>query len=157
VAFPVDDSTQVLRADPAARRRALAIVVVGGALGLLAIEWLLPWARGQIEQAVYEGGLPKSAVCKSVLVVLMLVATSVGAFGVYVFRFGRRVAREERFPPDGMKVVRDTRVLHGRAARVLGQAQTINGALLVVLAAALFGLCAYGFLALTYRASFAAL
>jgi hypothetical protein len=151
VAVPADASPEILRADPRARRRALAIVVVGGVLGLLAIEWLLPWARGRVEQAVYEGGLPQSAVCKSVLAFLMLVAASVGAFGVYVFRFGGRVVREERFPPAGVKVVRNTRVVHGRAARILGRAQAINGALLVALAIALFALCAYGFLALSFR------
>ena len=149
--LPVDGSSEILRADPVARRRALTIVVVGGVLGLLAIQWLLPWARGRVEQAVYEGGLPQSAVCKSVLVGLMLVATSVAAFGVYAFRFGRRVVAEERFPPAGITVVRDTRVLHGRAARLLGRAQAINGALLVVLAVVLFALCAYGFLALAFR------
>lgn len=127
------------------------ILAGGGVLGLLAIEWLLPWARGRVEQAVYEGGLPQSAVCKSVLVCLMFVAASVGAFGVYAFRFGRRVVREERFPPAGVNVVRDTRVVHGRAARLLGHAQAINGALLVALAIVLFGLCAYGFLALGFR------
>lgn len=153
--LPVDGEPEILRADPRARRGVLTIVVLAGVIGLLAIEWLLPWARGRVEQAVYEGSLAKSAVCKSILIFLMAVATSVGGIGVYAFRFGRRVACEERFPPAGMKVVRDTRVLQGRAARLLGRAQAINGALLVVLAFALFALCAYGFLALTLRGSFA--
>ncbi|HET9062185.1 MAG TPA: hypothetical protein VFO62_02750 [Candidatus Binatia bacterium] len=151
MALPADASPEILRADPRARRRALAILVVGGLLGLLAIEWLLPWARGRVAQAVYEGGLPQSAVCKSVLAFLMLIAASVAAFGVYVWRFGRRVVREERFPPTGVNVVRDTRVLNGRPARLLGHAQAINGALLVALAIAMVALCAYGFIALSFR------
>lgn len=151
MALPAKDSPEILPADPGARRRALTLVVVGGAAGILAIEYLLPWARGRLAQAVYDGSVPRSAICKSVLMGLMVVATSVAGFGVYAFRLGRRVLSEERFPPAGTKVVRDTRVLRGRAARILGRAQAINGALLVLLALALFLVCAYGYLELALR------
>lgn len=118
-------------------------------IGAAAIQWLLPWARAGVAEAVSHGTLAKVTLCKATLVVFALLGLPVGAFGVYAFRFGRRVEHEERFPPAGVAVVRDTRVLHGRAARLLGRAQAINGALLVVLAGALIMLCAYGFLALT--------
>jgi len=148
MAPPAHSAPDVVRADPQARQRAIAIVLGGGICGVVAIRWLLPWARGRLAQSVYDGSLPQSVVCKSVLVGLMLVAASVVAFGVYAYRFGQRVVEEERFPPAGTKVVRNTRVVNGRAARLLGRAQAINGAVIVVLGFALLGLCAYGFLAL---------
>lgn len=146
MADAANGSIEVVSADPVARRRALWLVTSATLLGAGVIFWLLPWARDALAQAVQDGRLGKGAVCKSALLGFMLLALPVGGFGVYAYRFGRRVEREQRFPPAGVSVIRDTRVLHGRAAGLLGRAQAINGALLVVLAIALFGLCAYGFM-----------
>jgi len=149
MAPPAHSAPDVVRADPQARQRAIAIVLGGGICGVVATRWLLPWAHERLAQGVYEGSLPQSVVCKSVLVGLMLVAASVVAFGVYAYRFGRRVVEQERFPPAGTKVVRNTRVVSGRAARFLGRAQAINGAMIVALGFALLALCVYGFWALS--------
>jgi len=137
-------SVEIVRADPRERRRALVVVAVGAVLGSIAITWVLPWVEHSAAEAV-RGGLPKSVVCRSTLVGLMLFTLPLIAFGVYAFRFGRQVALEQRFPPSGRAVVRDTRVLHGRAAATLGRVQSMLGASVVALSFVLLGILLYGF------------
>jgi hypothetical protein len=70
-------------------------------------------------------------------------------FAMYLWRLGTRIVREERFPPEGTKVIRDVVVIHGDAARwrgrlaqVLGIALGAAGVIMIVLLWRLLGLLA---------------
>jgi hypothetical protein len=139
----VAEQVEILRADPQLRRRAVTMVLATAVCGAAAIHWLLPWAHATVEQAVREG-MPRSVVCKSTLGVLSIFAFTVAGFGVYIVRLGRSIVAAGRFPPPGQKVIRDTRVLTGRAAELLGRTQTFLGSALIVCAAALLALTTYG-------------
>jgi hypothetical protein len=126
------------------------IIVVGtAAVGAAVIHWLLPWATATVDQAVRDG-MPKSVVCKSTLVVVSVFAITVAAFGMHTARLGRRIAAAGQFPLPGTRVIRDTRVLRGRAAVLVGRGQTFLGRALVVLSIALVAVTSYGLAKLTH-------
>jgi hypothetical protein len=141
-------SPEIVRADPRQRRLAILTVLATAIVGAVAIHWVLPWAIESIERAV-RGGMPRSVVCKSTLGVLCAFAFLVAGFGFWIARLGRSIVAAGRFPPPGQKVIRDTRVLTGRAAEALGRTQTLLGTALIVLAAALLVVASYGLAVLT--------
>ena len=57
--------------------------------------------------------------------------------GFYFWRLGARIVRAERFPLAGARLVRDTPVITGKAARRRGKLLQILAAVLVLSAAAL--------------------
>ena len=67
----------------------------------------------------------------------LIVLAPVAGFAVYIWRLGTRTLREERFPPEGVTVVRDVVVVRGADARARGRLLRtfagILGALTVVL------------------------
>lgn len=70
------------------------------------------------------------------LLVLMM-AASLLAIAAWIYVFGCRVVREERFPPASAPVFRDTEILEGPAARHRGRLIQGIAIVLVVLAFAL--------------------
>jgi len=139
----------IIRADQRLRRLAILIVVGTTVLGAAAIHWLLPWAATTVKQAVSDG-MPRSVVCKTTLAVLSVFALTVAGFGFHTARLGKRVAVARQFPLPGMRVIRDTRVLRGRAADLLGRGQACLGKALIVLSAALLALTSYGLAKLSH-------
>jgi len=135
---------EIVRADAAARGVAVRIVVLAALVGAATLHWGRPWLVHAAERAVAEG-MPRSVVCRSVLVALAGLGCGTGAFGVHAFRLGRRVMREQRYPPKGLRVIRDTRVVEGRVAELVGTVQSGTGILLVAASAALVAVAAYGF------------
>lgn len=49
-----------------------------------------------------------------------IVAIMIVGYSLHLFRVGHRIVTSERFPPKDMAVIRDTRVLEGRPARIRG-------------------------------------
>jgi hypothetical protein len=132
---------EIQRADPWLRCCAVGAVLAGAIVGTLVIATVLPQLRSAIQDASRMVSFPIA--CWSFLVALVLIAGSVAAFGVYAVGIGRTVVRARRYPPPGMKVVRDTRVLTGRAAEIVGRVQTGLGAALIALALVLAALSVY--------------
>lgn len=106
--------TEIQRADPRARRAALAYLVAaaaGGAGCLLVFElygqslwrWLLQAPR---QDQLWFGALA-----------LVLLCLPLVLFAVWLWRYGVRVLRSDRHPPEGVLVVRDTPVARGTVAR----------------------------------------
>jgi hypothetical protein len=144
----VGDS-EITAAEAREGRRAVALVLVGAVAVLWVVCWFAPWVRLEAELAISAGRSPASAACTAVLLGLGLLSSAVAAFGIHVFRFGRSVAAAKRFPPPAPTVVRETRVLTGAAAETLGRVQACLGATLIVLAAILLALVAYGLVELS--------
>lgn len=124
----------VVRADPALRRR----LVVGGAVilasilaGLLGVDL---WRQSLIDL----GRESPAAAAAQAERGLRLATIGIGALALVgalrLYRLARRVREERRWPPAGMRVVRDTRVVAGDAARRLGLLGLVMAGVLVLLA-----------------------
>jgi hypothetical protein len=103
----------IQKADPNARRAGLAIVGGGALLGFVLITIagaLRPAFEAWINQDV-------TVYLRIVIAMLTLLTTgpAVGMAG-YLWRFGQRIVRAERYPPPGFRVMRDTPVQIGQAA-----------------------------------------
>ena len=106
--------TEVRRADPAARRQAVVLVVLGAVVGALLIlgferyrtplrDWLLS-EPGELGYRVRLVFFLSAAVLSAPLV----------AFAVYLWSLGAKVLRARQFPPPGYRVIRDIRSSVGR-------------------------------------------
>jgi hypothetical protein len=114
--------TEIRRADPAVRRRAVGLLLLGtlvGALLLAAFERYRPWFRDWL------GSDPRMAPQRMrlalLLLVVFLVAPVIG-FAIHYWRLGTHVLRTGQFPPPGYPVMRDTTVLEGPGAVWRGRA-----------------------------------
>ena len=123
---------EIQRADPATRRLALvaaaAVAVAGWAAFFVLQNWLAglhsadPVAtRHALEDAMLWGSW---AAC----VPVALLAT-------WLWLHGGRIARAGRYPAPGSKVIRDTPVLHGNAARLRGTVLRVLAVVLGLLSA----------------------
>lgn len=109
------------RADPAARRRALLMIIMGalgGALALVAFErYRIPLS----EWVLSEPGASAQRVKWVFAFLGTLVAAPLLALAAYLWSFGARVLRAEEFPPPGYRAIRDTPVITGEAAVYRGR------------------------------------
>jgi hypothetical protein len=140
---------EIQPADPAARRLALTIVVVIGALGLVPIIWL----RNTLDTISELRHTDPLEATRMMLAVSRLLgaATAVVCFATAIWLgwLGLRMKRAERFPLPNARVVRDTPVLTGAAARrqariALVFALALSGVLVPVLLMRLTSLLAPG-------------
>jgi hypothetical protein len=133
----------IIRADPRLRRTALLLVLGATAAGGLIVGWFLPWLLSALAEGTAAGRISTRLVCLGFLAFMMVIGGSVILFGVHTVRDARLVLAAGRYPLPGMRVIRDTRVLTGRPARVLGRGREVLGILLIVLALVLLGICVY--------------
>jgi hypothetical protein len=126
----------VVRGDPALRRRALLMLPLLLALGIAALataprasRLLILW----LQQSPEPGG-------RAVLAMLAFAAPFALAawlVGGTAVRWSLRSLRARRFPPPGMRVARDTPVVRGTQARILGAGGLVLGMTLLVAGTAL--------------------
>ena len=122
-----------VRADSGLRRRVIVLLVVLAILGVLAFLLLEQWLT-KLQAAEPADAIP--ALRRALVWISVAMGVSLAAFAGYFWRLGRRMAQAERFPPPGMKVVRDTRVIAGPAARHRGWLLQGVAAVLVICAVA---------------------
>lgn len=106
---------EMLRADPAVRRAAILAVIAAIAIGVVALGYLQP---------LFDRARTGPATASDVAFAAVLLRTcgiATLAFGAAVDSFlalsAIRILRSGRFPPPGARVIRDTRILQGAAAR----------------------------------------
>ena len=130
---------QIQKADPAARKRAMTIIVAGGVIGALMIgayrhyeTEIFAWLERNIGWLAGSPGIVLGFGC--LLVAPLLVLSG------YLFFYGRRAARAKRIPPPDSAVVRDTvvktgapAVVHGRLVQVLSVFLFLSGAAIPLL------------------------
>ena len=135
---------EIQRADPAARRM-IGVVIGCGALAGAVLITLGTRFRPAFEAWV-ERDLPARLM---VVVVALLILTSgpVLVLAAYFWRLGRRSIRNERSPPPGLRLLRDTPILTGEAAARRGRLLQRLGVVLCV-AAVLEALFLWRFLTL---------
>jgi hypothetical protein len=121
---------EVVRADPAMRRTAL--VVGGGVVAALVVAIVsAPGFFGSLSTLSLAS--PAEAVLWLAAFVVPIVVLTVGA-GVDATRRSLSTWREARFPPRGMRVLRDTPVIEGPVARAIGVLGCALGVTLLVAA-----------------------
>jgi hypothetical protein len=104
----------IQRADPAARRRAVRLLVVAAVFGtllILAFEYLFSetWLNEHVEFLLENSYL--------VFVLFLLLGLPLVGASIYLLSFAGKVSGAGRFPPSGVSVTRDTVVLEGAAAQ----------------------------------------
>jgi L-asparagine transporter-like permease len=124
-------SDQIVRADKRYRKRALLFYILSVLLSLVLVAWVLP--RG----TEYLRNLDPDAALLIADTVLVLMLLSVAPMGLYLLRLAGKILKEERFPPQGTKVLRDTLLVTGRKATVRGYVLRVVSVILIVVG--LFG------------------
>jgi hypothetical protein len=112
--------SEIQKADPAARRQAILLVIFGMAIGALLIagfeQFREPFYEWLTSEPAESARRAKLALYTSAFV---LCAPLIG-FAIYLWLLGARVLRAQRYPPPGMRVIRDTPVVEGRGATTRG-------------------------------------
>lgn len=127
---------EVVRADPAYRRRAI-LAAVGAVVLLLAAAAAAPRLIGSLGALSTRSREEAVALFAALVVPLVVLAAVVG---VDTIRRALRILHERRFPPAGMRVLRDTPVIRGTMARVLGVLLCALGATLLAATVVLAGI-----------------
>jgi|SRR5688572_5257903 len=124
--------TEIQRADPALRRRAVVAAAAIAAAGWAAFIGLQGWLAGLrgLDPARMRESLEDAMIWGSWAALL-----PVAAIAILLWRYGGRVHRAGRYPPPRSRVVRDTRVVHGNEARLRGAAMRVLAVLLGLLCA----------------------
>jgi len=105
--------SEVIPADPAYRMRIVILVLLLVAVGAGAIVWLeRTWA------SIDPGTVDPDAVQEVLTIAPVFLGLPLLILSLWLARFSFRVRREERFPPEGVKVIRDTQLVTGAAARL---------------------------------------
>lgn len=130
--------TVVQKAAPAVRRKALVIIFVGVIVGAFFIfgfqrhkSELIDWLLSDPEQLAYRIRL---------FCLMIAVAGSVPlfAYSAYLWSYGYKVVRSQRFPLTNQGVVRDTPILEGQSAIYRGRIIKVLAASLAVFGVILF-------------------
>ena len=129
---------EIVRADPAFRRTAL--LVAFGVVAALVVA-ILSAPQFLANLSTLSLASPAEAVLWFAAFIVPVLALVVVA-GVDAGRRSVSTLRESRFPPHGMRALRDTPVINGRAARAIGALGCTLGATLLV-AALLLGWTSY--------------
>ena len=113
--------TEILRADPAARRQAALLVVLGALAGALIF---VGFERYRIPLRDWVLSEPAKFALRVKLVFLLsgaLLSAPLVAFAVYLWSLGAKVLRAQQFPPPGYRVIRDTPIIGGQTAMSRGR------------------------------------
>jgi hypothetical protein len=136
--FGTKNMTETLRADPAARRKALLLLVSGAFIGMILIAGFERYRAPLIDWLLSE----PAELAKRVKWIMMMTAAVMSAplvgFAVYLWSLGTKVLRAGEFPPPGHRVIRDTPVIHGDGAVLRGRRFQILAAGLLVASAFLW-------------------
>ena len=128
--------SQIIPADPNARAFTLGISLTILFLGALALWWLKGYEKQLVDLAEVDR---PAAIAKTLqLVDIVVVAGGIGlvAAGIWFGALGHRTVKSGRFPPPGMRVIRDTSVRTGARAHVTATVIFLIAALLVAMGTA---------------------
>ena len=131
-------NSKIVQTDKTYRRKILVILFLIVLAGLALFQWLVPWANETVHRIDPQKGL---TLVRCALIVMFL---AIIFSAVYLAFFGRNVLKHRSFPPPGVKVLRDTRLVEGDSAIIRGQIIVLLSLLLFI-----FGL--YGVLVTLYK------
>jgi hypothetical protein len=108
--------TSVRKADPAWRRRVLVLAAIGASIAALLIGALGRYRTALVDWIIAD---PAATADRVGLVVAVSMVVSLGpllGFAASIWAVGGRAVRSREFPPPGLRVIRDTRVITDDAA-----------------------------------------
>jgi hypothetical protein len=127
-----DMEDQIVPADKKHRRLAVVAVVLFTLLGLLAL-WILHGYLGEIQRLAEEDlRTAEEKALRLTAIAVWVGGLSLVGMGAWFWRLGRRINLADRYPPPGMKVIKDTRVRTGARARALANLAQAAALLCVV-------------------------
>ena len=129
-----DPISEMQHAAPGARRRVLIHLGIAGLAGVVML-MLLQAAQPAVVNWVLSD--PESTRTRAQLVIVVLAAlvlAPVVGMAIYMWRLGAAILREDRFPPERSKLIRDVRVVRGDAARARGRVLRTSAGVLLGLA-----------------------
>lgn len=129
--------SDIQKGDASLRRVTIAFVVAGAVVGAALI------ALATAYRPAFEDWLKEDLRARARLVMgALAVATAGPVLGLsgYMWIFGRRIIRAERYPPPGLRVTHDTPVVIGDVARRRGRLLQVLAGTLAIVAAVLAGL-----------------
>jgi hypothetical protein len=109
---------EVQHADPRARRTAIVYAAVGLVLGAAALFLFESYQQSLLSWLAATS--PRTQVGVICLAFLVLCAP-LFLIAAWTWRYGVLVLRANRHPPEGVRLLRDTLVVHGAAARRYGR------------------------------------
>jgi len=112
--------SEIQRADPKARRKAIIYTLVM----MVAFAPTLYWLNSHIDSI--EGWIAEPGETTKRVKLILSVLISIGVIfllvvTIFIIRFANAVLRTERYPPPNIKVTRDIRIRRGIAARRIGR------------------------------------
>ncbi|BBM82166.1 hypothetical protein [Candidatus Uabimicrobium amorphum] len=108
---------EIIKADPQAKKKALAMLILGACFAMGVIFFSKNFFA-DIQQLAQKQ--PKQAFAKFQFFVLIIAGSMtimLMGFAMWLTLLSRRIYVEQCFPPSGMKVLGDTKVIRGSAAR----------------------------------------
>jgi hypothetical protein len=123
---------EIIPGDKRHRRLTLVTALLLTFLGLLALGILCGYL-GEIQRLAGEDlRAAEEKALRLTAIVLWVGGLGLVGMGAWFWRLGRRINLADRFPPPGMKVIKDTRVRTGAKARALANLAQAAALLCVV-------------------------
>src|SRR5262245_36420821 len=114
--------SDIQKADPAARRQAVWLLIAGTLVGVLLILGFERYRTALREWIGSEPGDATHRLTVTLVALAVLLSAPAVAFAVYLWSLGARVLRAQQFPPPGYRAIRDTPIVSGPAAALRGHA-----------------------------------
>lgn len=112
---------EIRKADPTARRRAVAFLIVGATIGAVLIAGFEGYRTPLRDWLLSESGDPRLRVKLVFFLAAAVLTAPLLAFAAFLWSLGAKVSRAQVFPPPGYRVIRDTPVISGPAAVLRGR------------------------------------
>ena len=127
----MSNQNDVIHADRRLQWFAIGLILVAAVVGAGILVWLQSYLQFQLQLLQSDPQRAAENILAVTRMMLIAFGLSLVAFSVYFGWLGMRVLRSGQFPPPGMKVVRDTRLRLGSAARLTGAAALVYCLLLL--------------------------
>lgn len=112
--------SDIQKADPKARRRAVFVAVIGTIVGATFILGFESYRAALQDWILSEPGQSADKLKLVLLAAAAVLSAPLLVFGAYIWVLGARVTRAQQYPPIAQPVIRDTLVVNGRAAVLRG-------------------------------------
>ena len=108
---------EIVKADKELRNKIIVVIIVAAASATA----LMLYAESYIENAkLLSETSPQKAIEKLltlVYIISVLMTAATLSIGYYLLNLFTRIYKQERIPPENMKVIRDTKIMRGKKAK----------------------------------------
>ena len=108
-------------ATPGAGRRLAWHIALAAIVGVTLLAILQTYQPALLEWAASDPARMRGRAQMLIAMVAVVLLAPIAGVATYLWRLGSRTLAEERFPPEGLAVVRDVLVLRGADARARGR------------------------------------